>query len=548
MSTSASYSRSTAATTETRERGRVATRTRETEVSNIQENTFYKVILNPELSPEQKMDQATAIFESATSKEESRARFKEFEDFKEHLQSISEEMSKQRIRLTDTETYAELQRVYGGFNDDLNKFIEDMKPLTDITDALYTLQKEGTTRQAIDQIAADKEWEITHAQAVTDTTAKIANLRAATQRLRDDNIRLSQDKGMFGLGAIKAGSLAQIKINEGTITVNEAEIKTLEEGLVTLNTEAANRAANKVNSFEIDQLRTLLDLTSDEHTQRQANLVGSALKFVETGKERFGSIRGHLDKMVTQIEGLGDNNGNMVQIYAILNEATKRAEKSNQAKREQLASAPKPDSLIEQMKLEEERQNLDEHIGVLATASVDTLQAYGDLATEAIKIRNMEAATKKQVDSARAMHSRGIASVASQLSVVVTAVNSAAINQAQSMAGSTLTEMAKVTNAVAQKEAIRIATGRDDVNVELEAALQQLADFGDTQREATDITRDALQRMRENAAELEKLAGDVNQDTRDFVSVAADVVGGTTGEKAPTATTTTDSPFALPKL
>ena len=548
MSSSASLSRATATTTDTRERVRTAPRTRETAVSNIQENTFYKVILSPELTPEQKMDQATAIFESATSKEESRARFKEFEDFKEHLQNISEEMSKQRIRLTDTETYAELQRVYGGFNDDLNKFIEDMKPLTDITDALYTLQKEGKTRDAIDQIKADKEWEISHAQAITDTTAKIANLKSNTQRLRDDNIRLAQDKGMFGLGAIKAGSLAQIKVNENTITVNEAEIKTLEENLVTLRTEGEQRIANKENSFEVDQLRTLLDLTSDEHTQRQANLVGSALKFVETGKERFGSIRGHLDKMVTQIEGLGDNNGNMVQIYAILNEATKRAEKSNQARRETLATAPKPESLIEQMKLEEERQNLDEHIGVLATASVDTLQAYGDLATEAIKIRNMEAATKKQVDSARAMHSRGIASVASQLSVVVTAVNSAAINQAQSMAGSTLTEMAKVTNAVAQKEAIRIATGRDDVNVELEAALQQLADFGDTQREATDITREALQRMRENAAELEKLAGDVNQDTRDFVSVAADVVGGTTGDKAPAPVANSTSPFALPKL
>ncbi|MFQ1017670.1 hypothetical protein [Gilliamella sp. BG7] len=36
-------------------------------------------------------------------------------------------MSKHRIEMTDTEVFAELQRVYADFNNDLNDFIEKNK-------------------------------------------------------------------------------------------------------------------------------------------------------------------------------------------------------------------------------------------------------------------------------------------------------------------------------------------------------------------------------------------------------------------------------------
>ncbi len=86
------------------------------------------------------------------------------DSFKEYLQSVSEEMSKQRIQMTDTEVFAELQRVYSDFNNDLNEFIEQVQPLTDITDALYSLRQSGETRNVLAQIKADKEWELEAAE------------------------------------------------------------------------------------------------------------------------------------------------------------------------------------------------------------------------------------------------------------------------------------------------------------------------------------------------------------------------------------------------
>lgn len=234
----------------------------------------------------------------------------------------------------------------------------------------------------------------------------------------------------------------------------------------------------------------------------------------------------------------------MIQIYAVLNESTKKVEEKHKVLRDEIDQKDVGDNLLEKMKVEETRRNLDEHIDTVSTATVDTMQTYGELTTEAIKIRNMQAATKKQVESARAMHSRGIASVASQLSVVVTAVNSAAINEAQAMAGNTLAEMAKVTNDIAKNEAIRIATGREEINTDLEAMLQNLAEFGDTQREATEITRNALETMRANLDEIEKLAKDVQDDTKEFIGVTGDVLANKSEPKKKEESTH-HSPFKL---
>ncbi|MBR0641277.1 coiled-coil domain-containing protein [Plastoroseomonas hellenica] len=526
---------------------RRADRSSTEETPNIQGNTFHKIIVQAALTPEQKMQEVAKALEFAGTREENRDRIKEFDAFKEYMQSISEEMSKQRIAMTDTETFAELQRVYGDFNNDLNDFIDAMKPLTDITDALYKLRENGQTREALARIKEDREWDEKHARDVEQATTRLDELKARQLALENENIALAQDKGFFGYGAIRSSSMAKIKVNEAEITRMTAEIKDLTDKIAALTQEKDQKSATRLDSAEIGKLRELLDLTTEEHVKQQAALVERALAFVNNGKTRFGSIRSHLDKMVQQIEGLGDNNSNMVQTYAVLNEATKLAETSNQRKREELIQAPDGENLIDKMKREQSKQDIDEHIGILATATVDTMQAYGELTAEAIKIRNMEAATKKQGESARAMHSRGIASVASQLSTVMTAVNSAAINEAQAMAGSTLAEMTRVTNEVARKESIRIATGREDVNTDLEEMLNQLAQFGDVQREATAITRDALTRMRENLAELEGLATDVGKDTQEFVGVAADVVAGVSKpeEKSPPPPSATPSPFKL---
>ncbi|MBR2240086.1 MAG: hypothetical protein IKO49_03825 [Bacilli bacterium] len=494
------------------------------EETGIETNTFYSIIMSEDTELEDKVNQVSKALEFTNDKEADRTRIKEFEQFKEYLQSISETMSKQRIEMTDTGTFSELQKVYGDFNNDLNDFIEKIKPLTDITDALYTLRKNGETRSVLAKIQQDKANRRNLEELLESMKHDLSMLEENILQLKQENYKLAEDKSFFGFGNIRAESKAQIKANEDKITEFDKNLHDLLPKIDNIRQQLTDMSTGEGYSFEAQKLKELLDLNSEQHVQRQADLVQSALQFINSGKERFGEIRNHLELMNQQIEGLTDNNSQMQQIYAVLNDGTKKAEEANKAKRETLINAPEPTSQIEKMKLDKEKRDLDEFIDTVSQSTVDTMQTYGELSMEEIKLRNMQAATKNQSQSAATMHSRGIASVASQLSVVLTAVNSAAINESQVMASDTLTQMANVTNDVAKKESIRIATGRDDVNIELEKTLQDLVEFGDTQRQATEITRDAIKTMRDNLDELEKLSKDVQEDTADFVAVTADTI------------------------
>ena len=505
-------------------RVRVRRQREEQQETGMETNTFYSIIMSENTELEDKVNQVSKALEFTNDKESDRARIKEFEQFKEYLQSISETMSKQRIEMTDTATFSELQKVYGDFNNDLNDFIDKIKPLTDITDALYTLRKNGETRSVLAKIQQDKANRRDLEELLESMQHDLSTLEENILQLKQENYKLAEDKSFFGFGNIRAESKAQIKANEDKITELDKNLHDLLPKIDNIRQQLTDMATGEGYSFEAQKLKELLDLNSEQHVQRQADLVQSALQFINSGKERFGEIRKHLELMNQQIEGLTDNNSQMQQIYAVLNDGTKKAEEANKAKRETLINAPEPTSQIEKMKLDKEKRDLDEFIDTVSQSTVDTMQTYGELSMEEIKLRNMQAATKNQSQSAATMHSRGIASVASQLSVVLTAVNSAAINESQVMAADTLTQMANVTNDVAKKESIRIATGRDDVNIELEKTLQDLVEFGDTQRQATEITRDAIKTMRDNLDELEKLSKDVQEDTADFVAVTADTI------------------------
>ena len=511
-----------------KESSRIAIRRRnreeEKEEIGIETNTFYSIIMADDVELEEKVNQVSKALEFTNDKEADRTRIKEFEQFKEYLQSISETMSKQRIEMTDTGTFSELQKVYGDFNNDLNNFIDKIKPLTDITDALYTLRKNGETRSVLAKIQQDKANRRDLEERLESMKRELSMLEEDILQLKQENYKLAEDKSFFGFGNIRAESKAQIKTNEDKITELDKNLHDLLPQIDNVRQQLTDMATGEGYSFEAQKLKELLDLNSEQHVQRQADLVQSALQFINSGKERFGEIRKHLELMNQQIEGLTDNNSQMQQIYAVLNDGTKKAEEANKAKRETLINAPEPTGQIEKMKLDKEKRDLDEFIDTVSQSTVDTMQTYGELSMEEIKLRNMQAATRNQSQSAATMHSRGIASVASQLSVVLTAVNSAAINESQVMASDTLTQMANVTNDVAKKESIRIATGRDDVNIELEKTLQDLVEFGDTQRQATEITRDAIKTMRDNLDELEKLSKDVQEDTADFVAVTADTI------------------------
>ena len=92
------------------------------EFANIAENTYYKILFNPELEPSAKKAAVTKALTFAESAEASKEKLEEFVKFKEYLQFQRKRMAQQIIALTDTEAFSELQAVYQEINNALLEF------------------------------------------------------------------------------------------------------------------------------------------------------------------------------------------------------------------------------------------------------------------------------------------------------------------------------------------------------------------------------------------------------------------------------------------
>jgi hypothetical protein len=492
--------------------------------ANISANAFFKVMFAENTKPEAKRSEVAKLLTFEGTKEQNRERIKEFELFKEYLQSQREEMAQEIIRLTDTGTFSELKQVYDELNTSLVEFDQKMQPLTDIIDAVYTLRTNGLTLEAFQEILRDRKREEELLRTKAAKQQEFSQLKSSVEGIHSDIAGLGENRSFFGLGGVKEEARIAIARKNQELKGVVDSLDKLSDELTELDKQTPTESELGEYVEQKKKLRELLDISADDHKQRQKDLVDSAVNFVNTAKTRVGSVRAHLNQMNGQVENLFDANNMMGTVYAIMNEGIKEAAEANQRTRDTLQPpAQGSEDMIAQMAREQKKMAVEQHITMLDASAADTMATYADLTSGAIRIKTMKDAVDQQSIRARAMHSQGISGVADRLSVVLQAVSSAALGEASAMAKDTLQQMAQNTNKVAQKESIRIAMGIEEQNSDLSKAIDDLGAYGEVVRAATNITREGLSDMRNKLDELKKLAEDVQGDVHDAIAVNADV-------------------------
>jgi hypothetical protein len=515
--------------------------------ANIESNPFFQAIFDEALSPEGKQAAVTKLLTFVGTREENRERVKAFDLFKEYLQSEREAMATQIIKMSDTENFATLKTVFEEINTALIDFENDMKPLTDIIDALHTLRAENQTLDAFREIKDEEKRREAIAKRDAELKEQIDKVQNRIDELKTQNRVEEQNKGFFGFGGIKPESIEKIARNKVALENAAEELRRMSEEAKS-NAEKANvnTESKIVNLDAKEKLREMLNLASDEHRQRSQNLINSAVNFVQTSKDKIETIRGHLGHMADQTKNLEDANGQMSFIYAILAEGVKGAESENKVLREQVLKPAENENMVQKLTRETKQRDLDEHIMMLETSAVDTTATVADLTTASIRIKNMRDANQQQIQMARDMHARGVAGVADRLSTVIQAVGAAAIAESNAMTAETLMTMSNNTDMIAQKESMRIAMGYEERNNDLVRAIESLAQYGEVNKVATEFTRNNIQTMRENLDLMEKTARDVAETVLESKAVVADIVMGADAKASATETETkkaVKSPF-----
>lgn len=557
MSTSASLSRKQQLDEILAVRGRAApTKAVKEEVvakdsrfANIESNPFFQALFDESLSPEAKQQAVTKLLTFAGTREENRERVKAFDLFKEYLQSEREAMATQIIKMSDTKNFATLKTTFEEINNALIDFEGDMKPLTDIIDALHILRAENQTLDAFREIKDEEKRRDAIAARDAELKTQIDQVQARIDQLRTENKIAEQDKGFFGFGGIKQQSLEKIAYNKVQLENAAEQLRKMSEEAAANQAAASTQGESKITNLEAkEKLREMLNLASDEHQQRSQNLINSAVNFVQTSKSKIETIREHLSHMADQTKNLEDANGQMSFIYAILGEGVKGAEDENKKLRQEILTQPENENMVQKLTRETKQRDLDEHIAMLEISAVDTTATVADLTSASIRIKNMRDANQQQIQMARDMHARGVAGVADRLSTVIQAVGAAAIAESNAMTAETLNTMANNTDVIAQKESMRIAMGYEARNSDLERAIESLQQYGEVNKVATEFTRNNIQVMRENLELMEKTARDVADTVLESKAAVADIVMGKTDEPKTEAKKTTkkaSNPFNL---
>lgn len=498
--------------------------------SAIQTNAFHKIMFSA-ATPEQKRAELAKALAFSGTKTENRERIKEFEAFKEYLSAVREDMAKEIIKLTDTEAFSELQAVYGGLNNDLLAFDDAMRPLTEILDALHTLRTNGVTFDAFKEIKQEKQDEDKRRGERIAVEAELQMIEARMRAIRSDVAVLGEQRGLFGFGGVPTSAREEIARKE----VEAKELADRLEAARTKLTEmgTAAPAGEQPYAAEKAKLRELLDITSDEHKDRQKALVANALRFCETANERVGSVRKHLGLMNAQVDHLYDSNAQMNLIFAVMNEGIKDAGAKNLEIRESLSAPRDGEDSLQKIQREQAKADIEGHITMLDESALDTMGTSADLTSQSIRIKTMKEANDTQISKARTLQTQGVAGVADRLSVVLQAVSAAALGESSAMARDTLARMRENTNLVAQKETIRVAAGVDESNAEIEKAIEDLNSYGDVMRAATDIQRAGITELRKNFDRLRAAAQQTQESIKESVGVAADVAAGAGPAAAP---------------
>ena len=523
-------------------------RTAAKKFANIESNPFYKIVFG-EGEPEAKKSAiAKALaYDVADEKSDNKERLAAFDLFKEWLMEQRKDMAQEIIDLTDTDAFSELKDVFDEMNRGLLDFENQMSPLTDILDAVYKLRmaSDGAMFDVFKEIKEDKEEEARIAARRAELDQQIQGLNGNVNSIKAEIEVLYNDKSWFGLGGTKKSALRQIEAKEAAIGEVSREIEEVSKELE--STTFSRESQFKEFSEEKRKLRELLDISSEEHKERQQSLVDAANNFVNTADTRTSNVLVHLEGINEQVDRLADSNGGMRNVYAVISEAVEEAETVNTSIRDQLSQEPADESNIAKMKRENQKMAVEEHVTALTAAKVDTLGTFSDLTAESYRIKSMKDSNNSQVAKTRSLNSKGVAGVASRLSTVLQGVSMAALSESSEVAQMTLERMNTQTNRITQKEALKNAMGINTENDALVKAIQELESYGKIARAATDISREGYQEMKENLAELEKTARDVGDAVKEAVAVGADVMSDSapaTGNEEEPAPAGDDNPFS----
>ncbi|MBU6475255.1 MAG: hypothetical protein KGL10_06430 [Alphaproteobacteria bacterium] len=492
---------------------------------DMDNNTFYKIVFS-DATPEEKKAQfvAAMTYDAKLTQEENKRRQKELDLFKEYLQFERRRMAQDIITLADTDAFAQMHDMINDMCGAISDYDKNMQPLSDIIDAIWKLRQEGKemTLEVYKEIQAEKENAIIRDQNISDRKKEISELEHMNASAEAQIEVLRQQKtGMPWNRRTSDAALAKIAKIEAETAQRLADIAGKKQDLETLqNTPPVTKFAGFEK--EKEQLRILLDISSDEWKNKQKELIRVANHFIDTTAERGADVQKLLESVSEQIDTLNDANRGVQSIYGLLAEASVEASKVNKKQRDQHMLPTDGETKVQETMRQNKLAAIEDYIANSETSARDTAKSYADLAIQGNRITAMKGANLEQRQNARELTTSGIAGVAEGLSVALTTISAAALNESTEHARDALRVMSEKTDLQNQQEALRQAAGYAELATTVNEQAEKLRAFREVSDAATEMKQKGLEALKDSMKTAMECAQELLDSTAEQRGLDAD--------------------------
>lgn len=492
---------------------------------SMENNPFAKIAAetaDPKVQKQRMVELLTYVDAETTEQNK-----KYLSEYNAYMQSERQRLAVELIKMTDTETFANMQRVLTEINDGVLDFEEKIKPFMEIINAVRLIQEEDATTDILSEMREDQK-------ARDALEVKLRGIREKIQAernlIKDKEVEASlksKERTWLGYGGIKASAKKRIAILTVEIDESKATIQKLEAELKEAQSQVIESESKYKHLADAKKIvANMLVLSETEHVERHKDLVDTAASFVQNTKSRVDDTLGHSVKMDAQLKSLSDLAFGMRARYKTLSEATKEAESINSEIHAKVKA--EIDSMdiddLDRITKEGENRNISKHISSLNDITRETVDVLSDLTISSQRIETMETANTAQIKKTEQIQTSGIAGVADNLSSVLTAINQAAIGQASTAAQQSLRRMNDTTMELTKESMVNSAVARKEDNQALVNALEQFANFGEIISLTNDAALETIKESRKLVSDYKELADDVNHAAQRSLEVTSDAI------------------------
>ena len=473
------------------ERKRRKRRTQTDPSKELADNQVHLVLSDPELGGQEKVE--TVVSQCVFGEEGADSMVRDLRDYQGLFQDLIKTSSEEIIDEVNEDTMAELKNAVVGVEVELSSVNQAIEPILAVTRALTRLRREDETGNTTARLLKEIIEEGDRYQEYERTCQLLRQKISSSRRLEEEyRAGVNFFERIFGGTNTRYAESYRIEAERA-----EAELADYTEN-VSFETQFPEYSEIK------DQLRLLVDSSSEEHTSRHKEIISIARQAVENAENTMCTAIDRIDNQYNAVKKMTDQLFEHSAAYAVLHDIVEKVLKRNQPILGELESLPEENS-TQMVAKNRKMRSFQEFMNMISTLHESTVLSMSDLEESMTRNQSIQDGLMRQREEAVRIRNTGPAKIANIVSSTLMAVSSAALTEKNAGVKSILGRMSDDSRVLVGEQMMTNALMIADRSSEIQKSVAVLEDLSEKTERANSISAEALHDIQQNLRDLEEV-------------------------------------------